>query len=80
MYPKFKLTDKNISKRLLWCQKHMTWPREKWDRVMFSDESKVELHPKSTMLVWRHQSEKYSDLDNIYEYEETEKSYLYIWG
>lgn len=38
------LTRKHLKKRLEWSKQHMLWGVEKWENVIFSDESKIELH------------------------------------
>ena len=39
------LSKRHIKNRITWAKQHSTWEDEAWRKVVFSDESKIELHP-----------------------------------
>lgn len=47
------LTKKQIGSRLKWCKEKELWNETDWSRVIFSDESKIELIPKRRQYVRR---------------------------
>ena len=55
------LSPKNIKKRMQWARKHSMWDENKWDRVIFSDETSVTVKPtKQRKQVWRKMGTKYN--------------------
>lgn len=54
------ITPKNIQERKDWCQDLAGWPEEEWEKVIWSDESSVELGMRSRKIkVWRMPGERY---------------------
>ena len=52
----------NKSKRLQYARDHLDWTTEDWQRVMFTDESKFNLHQSDgRVYVWRHVGEEFDD-------------------
>jgi len=47
------LSKINKIKRLKWCREKQSWSSVNWKRIIFSDESKIELHSKSRQYVRR---------------------------
>ena len=47
------LTNAMKQKRLQWCREHEDWDIKRWSRVMFSDESSIELQPHRSQYVRR---------------------------
>ena len=47
------LSFRHRKNRFLWCRQRMSWPVEKWERVIFSDECKLELNPNRRLYVRR---------------------------
>jgi hypothetical protein len=41
--PKPLLRSQNIMKRLQWAKSHQHWTVDDWERVIFSDETKIQL-------------------------------------
>jgi transposase len=52
------VTHANIKKRLQWAKDHKDWNQDKWNSVLFSDESKITLRWQGQRLVWRRQNER----------------------
>lgn len=53
------VSEANRKKRLAWCQMTKNWSEE-WNRVIFSDESRIEIFSNdSHQWVWRQPDEKY---------------------
>jgi transposase len=53
------VTPANIKKRLQWAKDHKGWSQDKWNSVLFSDESKITLRWQGQRLVWRRQNERF---------------------
>ena len=47
------LRDANRMKRLAFCQELLTWPDEKLDRIMFTDETMVKAYPNGEKVFYR---------------------------
>lgn len=47
------LTSSQKSKRLKWCKNKIEWTSTEWSKIVFSDESKMELHGKTREYVRR---------------------------
>jgi transposase len=55
-----KITPKNVQQRKNWCQDVSKWSEEEWGKVIWSDESSVELGLSSRKVkVWRTIGERY---------------------
>ena len=54
------LTAKNRQARFNWCKDKLSWSVEKWNLVLFSDESSFQLFSNRPKLVRRSSSEKYN--------------------
>ncbi|MBJ5627078.1 hypothetical protein JGG67_22925 [Salmonella enterica subsp. enterica serovar Derby] len=53
--------QRNMKRRLQWCQEHKTWTAEQWKHVLFSDESTFTLFPTTgRVYVWRTPAEAYN--------------------
>lgn len=47
------LSEKNIEERLKWCLLHQHWTAERWLKVIFSDETTIQVHKNhSNQRVW----------------------------
>lgn len=53
------ISRSNQIKRVDWCNEHLNWTNEKWERVMWSDESPYVLRYNGKMRVWRHHNERH---------------------
>jgi transposase len=53
------ISNKNRIKRLAWCKERLTWTKEQWREILWSDESPFVLRYNRATRVWRTQSEKY---------------------
>jgi transposase len=59
------ISAQNIQRRKDWCGRFGNWPEEEWQKVIWSDESTVELNLSSRkIMVWRSQGERYQ-ADNL---------------
>ncbi|GBM05996.1 hypothetical protein AVEN_109221-1 [Araneus ventricosus] len=46
--------------RLCWAREHVSWTRQQWASVLFTDESRFTLHSDSgRLLIWREQRTRY---------------------
>ena len=53
-YRGFQLTGRHCSARMNWARQHSRWTRQQRNRVVFTDESKFNLHgPDCRVRVWR---------------------------
>jgi transposase len=52
------ISEKNKKKRLQWCLNHVGWSVEKWQSVMWSDESPFTLRYRGKKRVWRCQNQE----------------------
>lgn len=55
------MTKKHKKSRLLWCKKHKNWTINDWEKVIFSDESRICLGTGDDdgIFVWRRAEEKF---------------------
>lgn len=53
------ISEKNRKQRFAWCKAHLTWTKEQWRQVLWTDESPYTLRWKGKKLVWRQKWEKY---------------------
>lgn len=72
------LTKKQIAARLKWCRERSMWNETDWSKIIFSDESKIELLPKRRTYVRRNRNEnlKASNLSKTKKF----CPYIMIWG
>ena len=62
MVKKPKLTRLHTAARLQWAQQHSQWTRQQWERVLFTDESRMCLrHIDGRSRVWRRRGEQHAD-------------------
>jgi hypothetical protein len=52
------ISNRNRIKRLKWCKERLTWTREQWSQILWSDESPFVLRYDRATRVWRMKSEK----------------------
>lgn len=52
-----RLTAANIKQRLAFCRKYKNWTVEDWKRVVFSDETNIEVSLSECRKVWRKKGE-----------------------
>lgn len=56
------LTVEHRAARLAWCRHHVTWTREQWAKVLFSDESRFTMSFNDGRIhVWRRRGERFND-------------------
>lgn len=55
------LTKVQKRKRLLWCKQHLEDDANFWNKVIFSDETKFDLHPKTRKIVRRPPGKRLAD-------------------
>ena len=49
----------NRKRRVAWCKNKLSWSLEKWNTVIFSDETQVVLDHSRNVFVWRRPSERW---------------------
>lgn len=55
------LTQRHRRQRLEWARGHLPWTRQRWQEVLFSDESRFNLsHADGRIRVWRRTGERYA--------------------
>ena len=54
------LTDAMKQKRIDWCNTHLHWGEDQWERVMFSDESNFKMVRMTSRLVRRPKGERFN--------------------
>ena len=70
----------NRRRRLAWARQHVTWTRQQWGRVLFSDESRFTLSFNDGRLrVWRRQGERYADA-TVQEHNRYGGGSVMVWG
>jgi transposase len=56
------LTGKHRTARVLWAEEHQKWGFEEWSKVIWTDETSVELGKQSSqVLVWRSPGEEFNE-------------------
>jgi transposase len=55
------LTKVQKRKRLLWCKKHLQCDSDFWGKVIYSDETRFDLHPKTRIIVRRPPGKRLAD-------------------
>lgn len=53
------LNKKQIINRLKWCKEYNSWQKNEWKKVIFSDESKIEIMSNRRKIVWRPNGSRY---------------------
>jgi transposase len=70
------LKEKNREKRVQFAEKHVAWPQDKWDRVVFSDEKKWNLTgPDNYVSLWQENQRTYR-----IEAEKKLRRGIMVWG
>ncbi|OAF65542.1 hypothetical protein A3Q56_06724 [Intoshia linei] len=54
------LSKPNIKRRLLWCQSHLKWSKLDWNKVLFSDDSKIQLLSTTKSYVRRPKGKRFN--------------------
>ena len=63
-----------------WCHQHIQWTRQQWSRLLFSDESRFNLHfNDSRTRVYSRQGERFSDA-TVSEYDRFGGGLLMVWA
>jgi len=74
------LTARHRALRLLWCRNHLPWNQIRWNRIVFSDESRFNLsHADGRVRVWRRQGERFADCC-VVERDRFGGGSLMVWG
>lgn len=74
------LSAVNRTRRLAWARRHVTWTRQQWGRVLFSDESRFTLSfNDGRARVWRRQGERFSDA-TVREHNRYGGGSVMVWG
>ena len=72
------LSLRHRNNRFMWCSQRLNWPVDKWEKVIFSDECKLELHPNRRSYVRRRVGDRIKA-----KYMRTSvkfPSYIMVWG
>ena len=56
------LTKEHIRKRILWCKQYSAMTEAEWEKVLFSDESKVEMVSSRRCYVRRHVGQRFKSI------------------
>lgn len=74
------LSPVNRERRLTWARAHVTWTRQQWAQVLFTDESRFTLsfHDGRTR-VWRRQGERFADA-TVQEHNRYGGGSVMVWG
>lgn len=74
------LSAVNRTRRLAWARQHVTWTRQQWGRVLFSDESRFTLSfNDGRVRVWRRRGERYADA-TVREHNRYGGGSVMVWG
>ena len=74
------LTARHRAARLQWIQRHFRWGRHQWARVLFSDESGLNLsHLDDRIRVFRRREERFAD-DCLFERNRFGGGSVMVWG
>ena len=74
-----KLTICQKKKRLSFCRNYYNWTRNMWQNVIYSDESRIELHPSVRVFVRRPINQRFSQRYTIKTVRKGGKSII-VWG
>jgi hypothetical protein len=74
-----KISDQNKEKRVEWCHEHVQWPLQRWDDLIWSDESQftIERSTSSTRVI-RKKGERY-DSQNTITKPKYSKGNVWVW-
>lgn len=75
--PLLSMVHKN--KRLSWCKSYDGWSNADWNKIIFTDESMIQLYQNKKQYVWRPKNTRYSDFFTSKTVKHGYKS-LMIWG
>ena len=79
-YKGIQLTGRHRTTHVNWARQHSGWARRQWSRVVFTDESKFNLHgPDGRIRVWRRRGERL-DPANSMKYDRYGGGSVMIWG
>ncbi|GFU08667.1 transposable element Tcb2 transposase [Trichonephila clavipes] len=74
------LTPAHWRRRSLWCREHRNWRDNKWGRVLFTDESRLNLSSNShRILIWRERGSR-NHPSNIIERDRYGGCGVLVWG
>ncbi|GFT35975.1 transposable element Tcb2 transposase [Trichonephila clavipes] len=74
------LTPAHRRRRSLWCREHRNWRDNKWERVLFTDESRFSLISDShRILIWRERGSR-NHPSNIIERDRYGGRGVLVWG
>ena len=74
------LSAVNRARRLAWAQVHVTWTRQQWSQVLFTDESRFNLSfNDGRARVWRRPGERYEDA-TVLEHNRYGGGSVMVWG
>ncbi len=74
------LNENHLKKRLEWALERKNWGVEEWNKVIWTDESSVEIGKNSTQIkVWRHRGEEW-DLSCLLPTFRSGRTSVMIWG
>lgn len=74
------LNRRQISARLCWAREHVSWTRQQWASVLFTDESRFTLESDSgRQLFWREQRTRYNQ-SNIVERHSYRGGGIMVWA
>ena len=79
-YVGIPLTARHRQLRLQWARNHRRWIQRRWNRVVFSDESRFNVQFSDGRLrVWRRKGERY-DMQNVMERDRYGGGSVTVWG
>ena len=55
------ITPLQRQKRVDWCRKFSSWTENQWRRVLWTDESSIEINISYSNRVWRKRGDRYKD-------------------
>lgn len=73
------LTNSLRRRRKQWCLKHAKWTKENWNKIIFSDESRIELFPRCRNIVRRPKGSNRYDKKYVVPSKKFSPS-LMVWG
>lgn len=75
-----RISKINKAKRLKYAMDHLDWTEEDWKTVLFTDESKYNLHESDgRMYVWRRVGEEFKEGCIVTTYKSGDKGHM-VWG
>lgn len=72
------ISETNRKKRVEWAKEHLSWTKEQWGRVLFSDESPYTIRGSSRFRVWRGVNERYLPSATVATVKHSKK--INVWG